>query len=149
MKYYSEVLDYKFDTEEELVKAEEEYEALQKSRKEKANEEKALISKEKKASAAVIKEAEDNVFAAQEKFNEAKKEAQKIIEEARKKAEDIVRTSSKELSAAQEKRYKALKEFNNKFGPYTVSYTGEKAYNEFKKAIDYFNDILNWDSWWF
>ena len=149
MKYYSEVLDYKFDTEEELVKAEEEYEALQKSRKEKANEEKALISKEKKASAAVIKEAEDNVLAAQEKFNEAKKEAQKIIEEARKKAEDIVRTSSKELSAAQEKRYKALKEFNNKFGPYTVSYTGEKAYNEFKKAIDYFNDILNWDSWWF
>lgn len=150
MKYYSEVLDDKFNSEEELLKAEEEYKALQQSKKEKADKERALVSKEKKASAELIKKAEDEVSVAQERFNEAKKEAQEILDKARKEAEDIIRSSSKELSAAQEKRYKALREFNEKFGPYTVSYTGEKAYNEFKKAVDYFNDIFNWNwNHWF
>lgn len=150
MKYYSEVLDDKFDTEEELLKAEEEYKTLQQSKKEKADKERALVSKEKKASADIIKKAEDEVSVAQEKFNAAKKEAQEILDEARKQAEDIIRSSSKELSVAQEKRYRALRDFNEKFGPYTVSYTGEKAYNEFKKAVDYFNDLFDW-SWnnWF
>lgn len=151
MKYFSEVLNKTFDTEDELVKAEEQYEVEQKEKEERANKERTLISKEKKAGADLIKKADDEVSIAQEKFNETKKEAQKILSDAYKKAEEMIRTSSKELSVAQEKRYKALREFNERFGPYTVSYTGEKAYNEFKKAVDYFNSMFNftWNNWLF
>ena len=135
MKFYSEKLDKVFDTTDELVAAETqaEHEAEEAKAAERA------LSKEKKVLADAVQQAEEEVAKAQEEFNRVRKEAYteckaKILE------------ASKALSEKQETRYQALKAFNEKYGPYTKTYTGEKAYNEFKKAIDYFDDFFKF--WW-
>ena len=139
MKYYSEVVNKLFDSQEELESAEK----AAKEQKEKEAVEKALVSKEKKACADIVKATESSVDDAREKYNAAKKEAQEIISKAYAEARSILSEASKELSAAQEKRYEALKSFNAKYGPYTMSYTGEKAYNEWKKAVESFNTFFD------
>lgn len=135
MKFYSEKLDKVFDTTAELVAAE--TQADHKAEEEAKAAEKALISKEKKGYADAVKKAEDEVAKAQEEFNKVRKEA---YEECRNK----IREASKVLSEKQEARYEALKAFNEKYGPYTKTYTGENAYNEFKKAVDSFNDFFRY-----
>ena len=155
MKFYSEKLDKLFDHMDDLVAAETQadHEAEETNTngecetKEETKEEKALISKEKKALADAIKGAEDAVAKAQDEFNEAKKEASEILSKAQKEAHEVVLEASKRLSSAREDQYKALKEFNIRFGPYTQRYTGEKAYAEFKKSLESFNDIFG--DWFF
>lgn len=139
MKYYSENLNILFDSQEELEKAEKEAT----ERKEKEAAEKAQVSKEKKACSDIVKAADAKVEDAREKFLAARKEAREILDEADKKAREVIRAASKELSAAQEERYDALKNFNDKYGPYTMSFTGEKAYTEWKKAVEMFNNFFN------
>lgn len=139
MKYLSEVLNKVFDSEEELKEAE----AKAAEEKEKEAAEKALVSKEKKEYANAIQKVDEEVAKKQEAFLEARKQAQKILSDAQAEANKIVRAASKELSEAQEKRFEALKAFNEKFGPYSISYTGEKAYNEFKKTLDWFNSFFD------
>lgn len=139
MKYFSENLNKLFDSQEELESAEK----SANEQREKEAAEKALVSKEKKACAEVVKAADANVDEAREKFQAARKEAQEILNKAYEEARGIVREASKELSEAQEKRYEALKDFNKKYGPYTMSYTGEQAYNEWKKAVETFNEFFN------
>ena len=140
MKFYSETLNKLFESEEDLKTAEK----AAKEKKEKEAAKKAIVSKEKKASAEAIKAAELELDKAQEKFRAARKEAQEIIEKANDEANVILREASKEVSAAQEKRYEVVKAFNEKYGPYTTSYTGEKAYNEWKKAVEQFNNFFNY-----
>ena len=139
MKYFSENLNKLFDSQEELESAEK----TANEKKEKEAAEKALVSKEKKACSDIVKAADAEVDKAREKYVAARKEAQEIISEAENKAKEVLRAASKELSAAQEKRYDALKKFNEKYGPYTMSFTGEKAYTEWKKAVEMFNDFFN------
>lgn len=139
MKYLSEVLNKVFDSEEELKEAE----AKAAEEKEKEAAEKALVSKEKKEYANAIQKVDEEVAKKQEAFLDARKQAQKILSDAQAEANKIVRAASKELSEAQEKRFEALKAFNEKFGPYSISYTGEKAYNEFKKTLDWFNSFFD------
>lgn len=139
MKFYSEIVNKMFDSTEELEKAEQ----AEKEKKEKEAAEKAVVSKEKKACAEIVKAADAEVDEARDKLSAARKEAQEIIQKANKEATEILREASKELSAAQEKRYTALKEFNAKYGPYTMSYTGDKAYTEWKRAVESFNEFFN------
>jgi len=133
MKFYSEKLDKMFNTTDELEAAE-----TQADREaEEAKVAEKALSKEKKGYADAVKKAEEEVAKAQEEFNKVRKEA---YEECR----DKIREASKKLSEKQEARYEALKAFNEKYGPYTKTYTGENAYNEFKKAVDSFNDFFRY-----
>lgn len=155
MKFYSEKLEQLFDHMDDLVAAETQADAKAQEQntngecetKDETKDEKALISKEKKALADAIKGAEETVAEAQDEFNEAKKKASEILSNAQKEAHEVILEASKRLSSAREEQYKALKEFNKRFGPYTQQYTGEKAYAEFKKHLESFNDIFG--DWFF
>lgn len=139
MKYYSEKLAKMFSTEEELTKAEKEFEEL-KTKKEKQKTELALS---KKKMAESIEKANSEIDDARENYAKVYEEAEKIINKARKEAEDLLNPARERIREAQYKKYNAVKEFNNKYGPYTVSYTGEKAYNEFKRSSDWMNYMIN------
>ncbi len=129
MKYYSEVLEKAFDTVEELEKAEKEKKQLDAEAETKKNE----ISKAKKLAAEAVQSAEKEVDDAQENLKEVRAQARELLKEAYNK-----------LSIAQEHRFNALKKFTEDYGPYKTYYTGEKAYNEFQKALSYFDNMFNW-----
>ena len=93
--------------------------------------------------AKAIESANQAIDDAREDYSKAHKEAEEIMQEARKKAEDILKPAREKIKEAQYQRYNAVKEFNQKYGPYTESYTGERAYNEFKRNSDWWNSIIN------
>lgn len=139
MKYYSEKLDKMFDSEDDLFKAEEE-----KAENELAVEkEKTALSKAKKAEAEKVQLADKEVDEAQENLKKVREEAQTLIRKVNQEAEVMLKEAYAKLSKSQENRFNALKEFNEKFGPYKTYYTGEKAYNEFQKALSYFDNMFN------
>ena len=146
MKFYSEQLDKVFETEKECLRAEKEF-ALEQKRKEerktqeeKAREEKALISKEKKEYADKITKAEEELKVAQENYKVAQDKAAEILEESNKQVTELLNTAQEEVKKAQRAKRDAIVAFSNKFGTYTKSYTGEKAIEEFNKALDTFTN---------
>lgn len=145
MKYYSDKVQKLFENEEDLKKAEKEFDEAQ-AEKEKRKEE-LLITKKEMASA--IEKANLNIDEARENYANEYKKAEEIISKARQEAEDILKPAREKIEEAQRKKYDAVKEFNKKYGPYTVSYTGEKAYNEFKRNSDWFNSLINNFRWFF
>ena len=139
MKYYSEKLDKIFDSEDELKKAEAEKEEKDLI----VEKEKTALSTAKKAEAEKVQLTDKEVDEAQENLKVVREKAQAIIKSANKEAESMLKEAYKKLSEAQEHRFTALKEFNEKFGPYKTYYTGEKAYNEFQKTLNYFDNIFD------
>ena len=166
--FYSEALDKYFECEKECRKAELQY-MLDKQEKEKkakeaeqlakkAEEEKkeavALASKEKKELADAIESAKTKITDAEnaldlaresyyKKVAEAKEAYDKAVNDAR---ESILLPAVNKVKDAKKERYEAVQKFNDKFGTYTVKYTGEQAYNEMMKTVKEFNKIFN-DLW--
>lgn len=150
MKFYSETLDKVFETEKECLKAERDFaleqkkkEEERKTQEEKAKEEKALISKQKKECADKIAKAEEELRIAQENYKVAQDKAAQILEESNKQVTDLLNTAQEEIKKAQRAKRDAIVEFSNKFGAYTKSYTGEKAIEEFNKALDTLNPFTD------
>jgi len=159
--FYSEILDKYFDSKSECRRAELQYQ-LDKQEKEKAaklaeekrKEETAVASKEKKALADVIEDAEKRVTAAQNDYQVAYDKYKEKITQAKEAYAKAVEDASNELTPAklaikeaQKARYEAIKAFNDKYGTYTVAYTGDKAYREMQKTINAINDVFN--AFWF
>jgi len=167
--FYSEVLDKYFDDEKECTKAEVQYQ-LDKQDKERAaleekkkaelaevkrNEELAATSKEKKALSDAIEKSEVALTDAQNEYRTAcekyKEEVRRLkseyINSVKKLEDELIKPTMDVVKECQEKKYEALKNFNDRFGTYTVKYTGEKAYNEMRKTIDFMNNIFN--NFWF
>ena len=143
MKYYSELLDKLFDDDESLVKAENDFnEALLKK-----EEDKKQISKEKKELSQKIEEAEAALDAAYENYEKAKAQVVELKKETDQKCQDIIKEAKKQLKAAQDSKYARVQSFNEKYGPYSVSYTGDKALKEMNRHLSWFDDLLN--SFWF
>ena len=69
--------------------------------------------------------------------------AEEIVNKAKSEAAELLKPAKEQIREAQYNKYEKVKQFNNKYGPYSVSYTGEKAYNEFKRSSDWFNYLLN------
>jgi len=146
-----EELDAKRKAEEEAKAKEEAAAKEEEQRKEALN----LISKEKKELSKAIEDAGAKVIEAeneyelaytafQKKVVEAKEAYDKAIAEAR---ESTIIPASTKVNDAKKEKYEAVKAFNNKFGTYTVKYTGEQAYKEMQQTINEFNKIFN--SIWF
>lgn len=147
MKFYSDVLNKFFETAEECTEAEETY-ALQKQEIEKQKKEKqALISKDKKELSDAIKLAEDDLSKAYENYDFAKEEARKILEESNQKILDLLNPAEAEIKKCQKARYDAISNFNKKYGAYTVQYTGDKAFQELKRASNWFDDFFKGFFW--
>lgn len=139
MRYYSDKLNKIFKTEEELTAAEKEFDDLNAKKEKEKNE--LLVTK--KEMAAEIEKANLSIEEAMENYAKVYKEAEEIVNKAKSEAAELLKPAKKNIREAQYNKYEKVKQFNNKYGPYSVSYTGEKAYNEFKRSSDWFNYLLN------
>ena len=148
--FYSEHLDKYFDTEKECQDAEAKYaEAMEaKSRalaaaKEKEEARKNELSKEKKVLADAVDEADKAVSTAYSNLEVVYAEANDILREAKQKANKLVDEAKTQLKNAQQKKFEAVSKFNEKFGTYTTTYTGDRALEELRRATSWVNDIFN------
>lgn len=131
MRYYSDELKKFFDTEEQCL----------------AEEEKARVAKEEKkiTKAKLAKAVEDTERDLEDAYNElekAKQEVEKLQKEYDKKVDSIMNPVSARIKECSKNRAEAIKKFNDNFGVYTTTYTGNRALNEFAKI----NNIL--DNFW-
>lgn len=156
MKYYSEKLNRNFNTEKECLKAEKQYErektyiknnkplnegqTAELVAKDKVN--KSLVSKEKKEYADKITQAEKLLEQANKDYSIAQDKAAEILDKSNKEIKDLLDNAKAKVTEAERARRDALLEFNKKFGPYTAHYTGEKAIEEFNKAVTRFNEPI-------
>ena len=157
MKYYSEILDKKFDSEDELKVAEKEHADAE----EKKAEAKALVKQE----ALVVEDAFKARNAVRKTYNEKLVEARKTYNEAlakaRKEFEDSLTEISKEKDEAEVTYDKALKDFVAKHpeGYHITLKDGDNVVNlvgnqystssllptlnkEFDEMLDMFSDML-------
>jgi len=143
MKIYSELLDKLFDTMDECINAEKTYQKEQEEKeKEKAVKAQA-VSKRKKELADRVEQAEEEVRKAYAEYDCLKDEAKKILDESNNKIIELLSPAVDKIKAAQRERYNAIVEFNNNFGVYSRQYTGERAFEEFKRATSWAHDIIN------
>ena len=156
MKYYSEKLNKTFNTEKECLNAEKQYEkeknyiknnkplnegqTAELVAKDKVN--RSLISKEKKEFADKIVQAEKALDEANKEYSLAQDKATEVVQKANKEVKQILDEAKNKVKEAERVRRDALLEFNTKFGPYTTHYTGQKAIDEFNKAINRFNEPI-------
>lgn len=143
MKYYSEILNKTFDTEKECFDAEK---AFAKEQKINSDDKKTQNSKSKKELALAIQQAEKEIDEADKLYGIAQLKAAKILDESNRKAEEILEEAQKRVRDAEKRRLDAIQAFNMKFGAYTKTITGEKALDEFNKAIQRFHSVL--DDFW-
>ena len=131
MRYYSDELKQFFDTEEKLLAEEE------KARQ--ATEEKK-ITKAKLAKA--VEDADRALDNAYESLEKAKAEVEELQKEYDAKVDAIMNPVKDHLKLMQRQRADAIKAFNDKFGVYTTTYTGNKALNEMIKMEKIFDNIF-------
>lgn len=132
MKYFSEKLNKVFDTEQELVAKESEYEASVREQKRLREEKEKAISKDKKELSQKIEDADKALEAAYEQYKVAKEECKNIVEEQRAEISEITDKAEKLVSDAYKAKVNALSEFTKKYGAYTKKLSGEDA----SKAFD-------------
>ena len=149
MKYYSEILDQKFDTEKELLKAEREHEKAESVKKEGIASAKAetAVSKEKKILSDAVTKAEEELAVAYDELDVANQKVKTLSKEYLKQVDSILEPAKKKVKEAQENKYEAIKSFNEKFGPFRTIYTGQKAIDEFSRINKLADDF--WNRFWF
>lgn len=172
--YYSEKLNKMFDTEEACRAAEDRQEDIkvEKSHKNwmglksckqdcKKNETTSNCSsnkctnnlsnttKEKKELANAVELAEKNLQEACQNYELKKEEAKKLRKECEQKIVDLLEPARKAIDDANLAKYEAIKNYNAKYGTYTVTYSGDKAFEEYRRLThDIFDAArLFWD--WF
>lgn len=127
MKFYSEKTKKIYDTEDELNEAEQ---ALQAAKDNRDMTRKQLAKK--------IEDAQVRVTAAENKYAEVEKEVAELIEKTKITIKEMYEEPIKELRDAQNEKFSAIREFNNKFGTYTVSYSGKEAERDFDRLFNSF-----------
>ena len=150
MRYFSDKLNKFFETEEECKNAEKETADVTENKDtcECKVKDTPIASKEvsqksvKKQLLTNIDSCRNAVDKAYSDYEIAKDKAAKILEESNKQVEDILNPAKDNIKKAQEAWYKAIDEFNNKFGPYVLYYTGERAAKEYVRLNHIFNDIF-------
>ena len=141
MKYFSEKLNKAFDTEEECLTAEAAFDKEQEEKKK--QEELAVVTK--KNLAKDIETAGEKVNLAYKEYDAALEEVKKLKEEYSRKAEEILNPAKKAIKDAQKERYDAIKKFNENYGVYTTTYTGDKAVSEFNRVSRWIDSIFPFD----
>ena len=131
MRYYSDELEKFFDTEEKLL-AEEEAARVEAEKKK--------ITKAKLAKA--IEDADKDLDEAYAGLEAAKKQVQELQKEYDEKVDGIMNPAYKLIKECTKNRTEAIKAFNDNFGVYTTTYTGNKALNEMAKMDRIFDSIF-------
>lgn len=136
MRYYSDELKKFFNTEAELLSAEE----TQKQKDEEKKITKAKLAKEVDTAIANLDEAKKLYADAIEKVNELQKEYDKKVDE-------IMNPARKNLEDKAKERALAIQKFNSNFGPYTTTYVGNDAIKEFEELKNRVGKILDRFYW--
>ena len=131
MKYYSESLKKFYDSESDLLKAEEEEKKQQ-----------AIAETSRKEMAKNIEEANTRIDKAYQEYEVAKKKVEDLIAETRQKVKSILDPAKKEISDAENARMEAIKEFNEKYGVYTETFSGDKAVEQYNRVLNQFNSTF-------
>ncbi len=139
MKYYSDVTKKVYDTADELEKAEAEVKKLEEEKEAKL----ATISKEKKAFATEIKNADKELDEAYKQLDVAREKAKQLQKEHLKQLENILHPAEEAVKTAQNKKYEAVKAFNDKFGDFTTTYTAATAADELNRTLKYFDEVFH------
>ena len=154
MKYYSEKLNEVFDTPEALEAAEN---AIKKSCKHKSctktdvnnlnnkcdckDTSKNVEGPTKKQLAANVDEAEEKLKAAYAEYEVAKKQIEELSKTYLESVEAILTPAKEADKKAEQERYAAIRKFNESFGAYQVTLTGDRAAKEMMRAINEMNSI--------
>lgn len=151
MKIYSEVTKQFYDTVNACEEAETEFKKQEEEQAAKKEKEAALVSKEKKELSKAIEDADKELTLANELYEHARAKAADILDKSNKEASKILEDAGSAVKKAEEKRLAAIVEFNKKFGKYTKTITGEKAAEEFNKAIKRVDDLFKsaFNHFWF
>ena len=136
MKFYSEELKEFFDTEEQCLAEEE-------KARQKAEEKKVTKAKLAKA----VEDADKALDDAYEGLEEAKKKVTELQKEYDAKVDAVMNPVKDHLKLMQRQRADAIKQFNDKFGAYTTTYTGNKALNEMLKMEKLMDNMFR--KFWF
>lgn len=136
MKFYSEELKEFFDTEEQCLAEEEEA-------RQKAEEKKVTKAKLAKA----VEDADKALDNAYEGLEEAKKKVTELQKEYGAKVDEIMNPTRDLIRECTKNRAEAIRAFNEKFGVYTTTYTGNKALNEMLKMEKLMDNMFR--KFWF
>lgn len=136
MKFYSEQLKRFFDTEEQCLAEEEKAKtAIETTKQTKAKLAKAIENADKEL---------DDAYAA---LTAAEKQVEELQNEYDQRVADIMDPARERIRECTRKRAEAIKEFNEKYGVYTTTYTGNKALNELMRADKIIDDIFKRFYW--
>lgn len=149
MKFYSEILDKVFDTPEQLKVEEDKYAIKQKAQEKKriaqeqATKANEALEQSKKQYAKAIEDADEKVKEAYNNLSLAQEKAKILSEEYIKELNNIMTPAREAVREAEATKLEAIRQFNQKFGVYKVSYTGNKAVEEYIRAINMFDNTFN------
>lgn len=138
MKFYSEKLDKLFDTPEELQAAE------TPKKKKKVVAEQSIVDETatvptRKELATAVEAAEERVKQAYADYETARGKAEELSKKYLEEINAILDPAQKSVKEAERLRYEAIRNFNDSYGAYQVTYTGAKAADEMMKAINNIN----------
>ena len=130
MRFYSDELKKFFDTEEQCLAEEE---------KARVEAEEKKVTKAKLAKA--VDDADKDLDEAYAGLEEAKNKVAELQKEYDEKVDAIMNPARDLIKECIKNRAEAIKEFNDKFGVYTTTYTGNKALNEFAKTANMIDQL--------
>jgi len=136
-----------YESVEKCLEADKAFDEEQKSKELEESNKRNCISKRKKELADLVKESDNKLREAEESYEKCKAEANRIIKEANEKAREILTEGLNKVEAATKERTKAIQTFNNEFGPYMISYTGDAASKEYARWMREVDNILKFFRW--
>ena len=142
MKFYSEKLDKLFDTPEELQAAETPKKKKKVVAEQPTVDETATVPTRKELATAV-EAAEERVKQAYADYETARGKAEELSKKYLEEINAILDPAQKAVKEAERLRYEAIRNFNDSYGAYQVTYTGAKAADEMMKAINNINSRAN------
>lgn len=122
MRFYSDELKKFFDTAEKCMAAEEDARVAAEEKK---------VTKAKLAKA--VEDADKALDLAYEELEKAKAQVEELQKEYDDKVDAIMTPAHDKIKECARARATAIKEFNDNFGVYTTTYSGNKALNELSK----------------
>lgn len=132
MRFYSDELKKFFDTEAQCLAEEEKARVVAEEKK---------VTKAKLAKA--VEDADKALDSAYEAFESAKKKVAELQKEYDAKVDAIMTPTRELITECIRNRAETIRQFNDKFGPYTTTYIGNKAVNEMFKATNLFDNLFN------
>lgn len=142
MKFYSEKLDKLFDTPEELQAAETPKKKKKAATEQPVVDETATVPTRKELASAV-EAADERVKQAYADYETAKGKAEELSKKYLEEINALLDPAQKAVKEAERLRYEAIRNFNDSYGAYQVTYTGAKAADEMMKAISNINSRAN------